>query len=274
MIEYRVSKEDLVKYLSNGLSAKDIENITGIEKTKILYDIKKYELNSLNKYYKPKYVEDFFHKIDSKEKAYMLGFLLGDGSISKENKLSCTVTIEDREILDKFSNWTGAKIREDFRKIPSKKVFPHVEMKIGNSKLMKDINMLFGGKLKEERHIPIISKKYEHYLVQGFFDAEGCITFGRRKDRNRIWCKISFTSQLKMLEGIQNILYKNGIVTKIHPKGQEKCFVLEFSKPETILKFLNYLYSDNNFIILQRKYDKAIALRLELGENGEGHKSE
>ena len=38
------------------------------------------------------------------------------------------------------------------------------------------------------------------------------------------------------------------------------------------IEFLNYIYPDDNFIILNRKYNKAEALRLELGEFGESFK--
>lgn len=272
MKEYKINKEDMSKYLISGMSSFDIEKETGVNKTTIIYYIKQYGLEDLNKYKKPKYVEDFFSKIDSKEKAYMLGFLLGDGHMSKENKISCDIALADKEVLYKFSDWTGAKVQE-FEKIErSKRMFPKARMNIGNKEIVKNLNMLFGGRLKEERHIPIISKKYEHYLVQGFFDAEGCITFGHRKDRVKIWCKVSFTSQLKMLTGIQNILVKNGISSRIYPKKDSKCYVLEISKPKTVLQFLDYLYSDNNFVVLHRKYNKSIALRRELGENGEGAK--
>ena len=123
---------------------------------------------------------------------------------------------------------------------------------------------------QKRRHIPFVSPKYERYLLQGFFDAEGCITWGRRKDRNRIWQKISFTSQYKMLEGIQNILYKKGIASKIKPKSDSsKCFVIEFANKNDVLAFLDIIYPNDEFIVLKRKYKNAQALRLELGEFGE-----
>ena len=126
------------------------------------------------------------------------------------------------------------------------------------------MHKLFGGRLKEERHIPIIKKELESYLVQGFFDAEGCITWGYRKDRNRLWQKISFTSKYKMLEGIQNIFIKNNISTKIRPKSKSDCHVMEICNKKEVIKILKFIYSDENFIILNRKYEKSKALRLEL----------
>jgi len=134
---------------------------------------------------------------------------------------------------------------------------------------VQDIIRLSGGKLKQDRHIPIISPKLENYLVQGFFDAEGTITWGHRKDRNRIWHKVAFTSQLRILEGIQNILIKNGIPTKIRPKSDNNCYVMEIANKEMVLKLMEYIYQDNGFIILKRKYQNYQTLRLELGEIGE-----
>ena len=124
--------------------------------------------------------------------------------------------------------------------------------------------------MKEERHYPKVKNEFERYLLQGFFEADGCITWGKRKDRNRIWHKVSFTSQLKLLEGVQQMLYKNiGISSVIRPKKNEGCYVIEFSNKEDVLKFINYIYpKDTDFIILQRKYLKANALRLELEEFG------
>ena len=103
----------------------------------------------------------------------------------------------------------------------------------------------------------------------GFFDAEGCITWGFRKDRNRIWHKVSFTSQYDLLISIQKILSKIGISSSIRPKSNKKCFVLEFCNKQDILKFYNWLYIDINFIVLRRKFNNYNALRLELGEFGE-----
>ena len=139
---------------------------------------------------------------------------------------------------------------------------------IGNQDIVKDFNKHCSS--KEAKHCPIISKELERYLVLGFFDGDGCLTWGRRKDRNRLWHKVCFTSSLRVLEGIQKILLNQcQISTIIRPKGAENCFILEFSNKKDVLKFLNFIYPDDSFVILKRKYDKAKALRLELGEFGE-----
>lgn len=257
-------------YLEQGLSHRDIAKLTGKGKSTIGYWVKQYGLEDSQKYKKPEYKDvNYFSKINTKEKAYILGFLLGDGCLT-DDYIIVNIALEDKEVLDFVSKEFGCNISTSTKLNKKKKQFPNASINIGNNQIVRDLKMLFGGNKKYDRHIPIISPKYEAYLLQGFFDAEGCITWGRRKDRNRVWQKVSFTSQYRMLEGIQNILYKNGIPTKLKPKSDNSdCYIIEFSSKDCVLKFLKVIYPNDDFIVLNRKYNNAQALRLELGEFGE-----
>lgn len=264
-----MDKETLKKYLLEGKNSIDIAEITGIDRNKILKLIKKYDLNCYNQYNRINYKDvNYFNKIDTKEKAYIIGFLLGDGTISKNGHMLLSVQLSDIEILEFIQQELGCSVRTYNKYNKKQKLFPNAKIHIGNRTLCRDIKKLFGGRLKDERHIPIIKKELEPYLLQGFFDADGCITWGIRKDRDRIRQKVSFTSQYKLLEGIQNILIKNNISTKIRPKSKEKCYVMEICSKKEVLKILDLIYSDKDFVILKRKYIKSNALRLELEEFG------
>lgn len=263
-----MDKELLEQYLNEGKTTREIGYLTGKSRSTVSYWIKKYELTDKMKYAKPIYKDPkMFNKIDTPEKAYIIGYALADGYIN-DKIVDFACCIADKELLQFISKYIGANYHEDMTYKPESKTFPHAEVHIGNRDIVTDFNKHCSSKL--EKHCPIISKSLERYLVQGFFDGDGCLTWGRRKDRNRVWQKISFTSSLKVLEGIQQILLKQcDISTVIRPKAKENCFVLEFASKKNVLKFLNYIYPDDNFIILKRKYEKAVALRLELGENGE-----
>lgn len=266
-----MDKEFLEKCLEQGMSSRQIAPLVNLSYQTVLYWIHKYNLQNKMNYKKPVYSNShMFNKIDTKEKAYIIGYTLADGYISKnEQSIEFGCAINDKEILDFICKYIGAgKVREDKTLIKETRHFPKARYCIGNKDIFTDF--LKHCSSKDDKHVPIVSKELRRYIVQGFFDGDGCITWGRRKDRNRIWHKISFTGQLKVLTGIQNILLDDcGISTKIRPKGNENCFVLEFANKKDVLKFCNYIYPDDSFIILHRKYEKYQALRLELGEFGE-----
>jgi len=263
----KVDKDELLILVKEGKTTREIGEIVGATNSYISYLIKKFGYGEYLKYKRPDVKKDYFSKIDTKEKAYILGFILADGGFSKKSGLTIQIARQDREILDFISSELGVKVWQDDLLDKKRKIFPHVRSTVKLPQITKDLFMLFGGERKEERRIPIIKKELEPYLVLGFFDGDGCITWGRRKDRNRVWQKISFTSSLSLLQGIQSILLKQDIATKIYPKTGANCYVMDTANPKTVLKILDYLYRD--LVVLNRKYKKAQALRLELGEFGE-----
>lgn len=203
-------------------------------------------------------------KIDSKEIAYLVGFICADGAISSNNNVELGVKLEDREIVDFLAGILNAKVITDLTLNRKAKRFPRARF----SRSIKDILKFVKSRLKNDRILPIIPKELNRYLILGFFDGDGCITWGRRKDRNRIWQKISFTSSYKMLTHVQQILYKLNITSIIHPKKGENTFVLEIAALDDVMKFGNWLYQDEDFIILKRKFNRFNALRLELDKFG------
>lgn len=258
-----MNKELLIQHLLEGKSTRDIEKITGKHRNTISYWIKKYDLTNSMKY--KKNGNFLLGKVDGAEKAYTLGFVLADGSINYKKDVEITVNIRDKEIVEFISDVINSNVTYDRTFDKKARRFPRAR----TQKRIKDISKYIGGDKKNDRHFPRIPKHLERYLLLGIFDADGCITWGKRKDRNRLWHKISFTSQYKILEGVQQILLKRiNIASSIKPKSNENCYVLEFSNRENIVEFLNYIYQDD-FVVLKRKHIKWKALRLELGENGE-----
>lgn len=259
-----MDKQILTNLLERGLTNRQIAEELGKSKSTVNYWIHKYELVEKQKFHK---LSNYaIGKIDSKEKAYMLGFLLADAHI-KEEQVNISIALSDKEILDFIAEQLDARIRINNTLDKSKRIFPHVRM----SKKINGIKTLIGdSNLKEGRNFPRVSKEFRRYLLLGFFDGDGCLSWGERKDRDRVWQKISFTSSLSLLTGVQNLLIEEvGISSIVRPKSGENCFVLEFASKENVLKFLDYIYPNNDFIILQRKYLTSCALRLKLGEFGE-----
>lgn len=257
-----ISRELLENFLKEGKTTREIGLILGVANTTISRYIRNYGLNNL--YKKPKYLPYHLTKIDSKEVAYMLGFIIADSSINNE-VVEISVAIKDSELIELFSLLLGINPRKDLTLIPEKGRFPRIRL----VRKITGINKFIGGDKKRYRNVPIIQRDLEVYLIRGIFDADGSIIWGYRKDRNRTWHKVSFTSSLGILTSVQKVLYKIGISTIVRPKTNEDCYVLEFANKEDILKFYDYLYADKSFIPLKRKFDNYNALRLELGELSE-----
>ena len=259
-----MDKKFLEECLEKGMSTRDIEKICDKKRSTISYWINKYGLTEKMKYTKKENYR--FEKIDSPEKAYALGFILADAGITETNT-ELSVALRDRCVVDFISNLINGNVNIFTQFDKKTKRFPRARL----IKRIVDITKFTGGYAKVDRHYPRVRDDLERYLILGLFDSDGCITWGRRKDKNRIWQKVSFTSQLKILEGVQKYLIKKlNISTVIRPKGNEKCYVLEFSNRNDVLKFCEHIYPNKEFIILNRKYLKYEALRLELEENGEG----
>lgn len=216
------------------------------------------------KYYKPVYIDNYFDTIDTKEKAYILGYTLADGYVSNST-IEYGCQINDKEILMFISLQLGSKVQEDLTYCPKQRRFPRARIFIGNKHLVQSVNKLCTG-TKENKTFPRIKKELEPYMLLGFFDGDGCLTWGYRKDRNRIWQKVNFTGSYKLLFAIQKHITRLGISSSLYPKNGENCFVLELSSKKDVLHILSYMYGNEDLIVLHRKYNKYKALRLELGE--------
>lgn len=263
-----MDKQFLITQLENGMSTRKIAALpnVNIARSAVSYWINKYGLNDKMKYKKPLYNDSYFSIIDSKEKAYILGYTLADGYINNSS-LEYGCALSDKELLYFIAEQLNISVRIDTYLNKACRRFPRARISIGNKHIVSDINRLCNS--KENKTFPRIRQDLQSYMLLGFFDGDGCITWGHRKDRNRIWQKVNFTGSYKLLLAIQKYLEKNNITSSLRPKGLENCYVLEISSKESVLNTLKLMYGKEDLIVLKRKFDKYNALRLELGENEE-----
>src|SRR5690606_34847541 len=100
---------------------------------------------------------------------------------------------------------------------------------------------------KERKCVNIPRKNMKHYLG-GLIDADGCFSFGNRKDRNRLWCNFQITHQsYKLLGTIQSFLTNElNIATSLNKRKDEDCWDLKTSHRDNIIKLIEWLYTDND----------------------------
>lgn len=270
-MEYKIPKEELLKLLDDGVSIREIARRTGIHRNTICYYAHRYELDEHISSYKNKVNREdiYLEKIDTKEKAYILGFILGDGSI-RDDYLSISVQLADKEILEFFSKELDVEVKISTKLDKKKRIFPHAGIHRRLPHMLKHL----GGPLKQDRHFPRVPVELEPYLLRGLFEADGCLSWGYRKDKGRenkrMWHFISINHHLKCLLGVQQLLYKKLNLSTVVRPCVSKDFLIRFDGKDNVIKFLNYIYQDRDFMVLHRKYNKYIAMCLELGEFGEG----
>lgn len=258
-----ISKEELADLIDQGMSTAQIAKRYGISRSSVCYNVRLYGLQHLYWFQSQPPIK--LGPIDNKEKAYLLGFIIADSAIEKTNRVELKMAKADWKTCFFLANLMGCQVSYKAQTNLKSKQYPSVRF----SRVISDILTFVGSRLKTDRNVPYIKRELEVYMVRGLFDADGCITWGRRKDRNRVWQKITFSSSFNILNALQKILLKIGIASSVKPKGKENAYVLEFANKADVLKFYDYLYADADFMPMERKFAKYNALRLELGEISE-----
>lgn len=273
-----IAEEKIKEYLKKGYSLRKISEKENIPLTTLRYYVNKNNLKQYNNFVRNIDDKDFFKNINTKEKAYIIGFILGDGEIHSTKDVHLGIKLSDKQLIYDINNylpWEG-HIKEDLTFDKKTRRFPRIRFNFRSRAFGKVLVKMFGDRLASKRNMPIISKPLRPYLIAGLFDSDGCITYGFRKDRNRLWYKVSFTCNENILLGLQKELYANNISSRIYPKKNENVFVLEITNLKDIYNFFNLLPTDG--VRLKRKVEKfnnwlqevvKTPLRLKLGELGE-----
>lgn len=137
---------------------------------------------------KKNHVSDYFKCINSEAKAYILGYIVADGSIEesiRKNRPSKLVRLrfgcisEDDEIL-KFIQKEIApnnKLRFYQSKIPNRK--QTTILQICDKELISDLRNLYNIQPRKTYdanfEFPNIPKEYERHFIRGFIDGDGSI---------------------------------------------------------------------------------------------------
>lgn len=208
----------------------------------------------------PLFIEDYFSVIDSKEKAYWIGWLLTDGGVSDKHDIEIALMSQDESILH---------ILEDDLHICNK-VKPHqekyVRFSISCANMCNDLEQygIVPNKTLSLKYPSNIPEKFETHLLRGMFDGDGGFTIGTAtrfyKDRNKSYTKpyqeLSFTGTFDMCDNFQNVLCKYTGIPHKNISKNHSIYRIRWSNRQEILSICDVLYQDCENHFLQRKYDK------------------
>jgi len=205
--------------------------------------------------------KDFFKDIDQEKKAYLLGFIFADGSISKSKYyLALALAEKDKEIIDLLqeSIYPDKQPTLSYRTIKNKKGLSkrYVKLSISSKEICTDLINLgcFPNKTLKVRFPKIRKNLYRHF-IRGYFDGDGTITFAR----NRPF--VNIIGNIEFLKPIQNILKQEIAIKKkkiFRSSKKNKLCVLALSSVNDVYKMYNYMYENANFF-LKRKYERFLS---------------
>lgn len=194
-----------------------------------------------------------FFDIDSKDKAYWLNFIVGDGFIYHDRYgkiLKIDLHIKDIKHIQKFRKFMNSSHQI---KIPKNRDSCHIQ--ISSKTLAEDLSK-YGVVPRKSLivYYPEISSKFDSHAIRGLFDADGCIYLSKT---NSLCWSICGTEHL--LLKIQDIIVSElGLNrTKLYRSKTKNYCNLQYGGNIQVPKIMNWLYKDSNESIrLNRKHEK------------------
>jgi len=241
------NKNDMILELhGKGKKQSEIAKILGHSISSISRYFKKHNID--NNIWKYNVNELYFDKIDSEEKAYILGWFYSDGTVNKDGKMRIQILETDSYILEWIKNemeYTGP-----LYKIPSRgNSKPQCCLCINRKKLAdKLINLGCVPNKSNILKLPgfeTVPENLFHHFLRGYFDGDGSISANLRS--------VNITSSVVFCEDLQKYFQNKNIESKLYLRNNSG--MLYFTKKEFQKKFLDFIYQDAK-IFLERKRNK------------------
>lgn len=197
--------------------------------------------------------QNYFHNIDSEDKAYFLGFISADGHNNIKNRnLAITLNKKDEailHILKKSINYSG----------PIWKSGNRVGISLCSKKLSQDLLVLGLDSNKTfSLKFPNISHNLIHHFIRGYFDGDGCITYNK-SNKNWSWGIIG-TDDFNT--SLQNILMSklDLNLTKLYKcSNNHSISRLIYNGNKQVYKIGKFMYN-NSTIFIERKRNRFLEL--------------
>lgn len=194
---------------------------------------------------------DYFEKIDTPNKAYIVGYLCADGSIREEvNKITFCINSKDRKVLEfikeelEMTNVVSDRIVFDKR---TNKEYNQSSLQFSSLKMKQDLEKLGVSWFKSSYlEIPNLPEEYMADFIRGYFDGDGYID-----GKGRLRCTVIGT--LEFIKGWKQFFQQKGIHWTGEYNVGEKQYRCCLNTNEQVIKFYEFLYADEGFH-LERKY--------------------
>ncbi len=198
----------------------------------------------------------YFHTIDTKEKAYFLGWILTDGSVvehknrpDRSNTISFELKLSDKYMVERFATELGAS-KENVGEDRGRLAYFRFA-----SKEMADDLAQYGIVPRKSliSYMPIIDESLMPHLIRGIFDGNGTVTIGTKDGSIRF-----------AMYGTEELCtqfrdYLSDTIGLRSPKvSKGTCWHVWYYKHDA-KPFFDYIYKDSEDLRLKRKYDRFVS---------------
>lgn len=206
-------------------------------------------------------VEDFFDKIDTEEKSYILGLLYADGyNNTDKNDVCISLKEDDVEILNKITSIIQPTkplfyldMSPENRGMKNTK--NQYRLTINNKHISKRLSELGCGKAKTSvivfPNLEQIPDNLIHHFIRGYFDGDGSMSKGK-------YPKVDIISTPEFLIALQDIIFQKLKInkTKLNKKRiyseNVNIATLQIGGKLQCIRFGDWIYKDAT-IFLERK---------------------
>lgn len=205
------------------------------------------------------YNENYFSDITTPNQAYILGYILGDGTLfdrKKSKRLVLCLAETDLQLIGEIAIELKMPTAIKFRKKSAPNEQNKFSLTINSTKMCDDLIKL-GVKPKKtgnEKWIELYNEQLQWAFIRGIFDADGHIRVYYRNGYQK--ARVGFTGSKDLLDSILKYFQSYGIGCRV--KGVVKkqgCYDLYFSSINEIKLIFKLMYQHGE-IKLNRKYEK------------------
>ena len=188
----------------------------------------------------------YFHKIDTEQKAYWLGFILGDGCLwHNRPSIEIGLNIKDELHIDKFAKAIGWRNKKQYKADRNA-----VTMIISSREMYNDlVNLGLTSRKSFTATWPKIYKKYERHMLRGLFDADGTIT-NHSYWKDKPYASWALVGTKECLENAKRILSITNEITPDH-----SIWRIKKNGTPGVFKIFTILYRGST-VWLDRKLEK------------------
>lgn len=216
--------------------------------------------------YKNNYFKQWSHNM-----AYIVGFIVADGTIKRHQMFSITLQAQDKYLLEQIANELSVSenkgiVKDVISHIKGiDKDYQSTQLQIHNKIMVQDLEKIgiMSNKSLIISEIKGLPTNYIPDFIRGMFDGDGSISLNTVQTETKskqIYLRWRLTSgSKKMLEFVQSQLKLIGMPYKnfycINRKNKKPIYTLEYAGKQA-LQIFEMMYKDNPELFLKRKKEK------------------